>query len=258
MIEIKNISKSYKLTRKQRKEMGSDFIGDSVLAVDNVSLSCKPGRIFGLIGPNGAGKTSILRMIGTMLKPSSGTISVNGFDTVDQPQSVKKNLGFLSGNTGLYDRLTAEEMVKYYADLHEMLDADYQKSQERLFALLNMEEFAGRRIGKLSTGMMQKVNIARTMIHEPDVVVFDEPTSGLDVMASRSIIRLIKECGEEGRTVIFSSHRLAEIQSLCDDLAIIHKGELYFNGTYEEFESQQQENTLEDEFIRLVGEGEHV
>ena len=258
MIEIKNVSKSYKLTRKQRKEMGSDFIGDSVLAVDNVSLLCKPGRIFGLIGPNGAGKTSILRMIGTMLKPSSGTISVNGFDTVDQPQSVKKNLGFLSGNTGLYDRLTAEEMVKYYADLHEMPDADYQKSQERLFALLNMEEFAGRRIGKLSTGMMQKVNIARTMIHEPDVVVFDEPTSGLDVMASRSIIRLIKECGEEGRTVIFSSHRLAEIQSLCDDLAIIHKGELYFNGTYREFESQQQENSLEDEFIRLVGEGEHV
>ena len=258
MIEIKNVSKSYKLTRKQRKEMGSDFIGDSVLAVDNVSLLCKPGRIFGLIGPNGAGKTSILRMIGTMLKPSSGTISVNGYDTVDQPQSVKKNLGFLSGNTGLYDRLTAEEMVKYYANLHEMPDADFQKSRDRLFALLNMEEFAGRRIGKLSTGMMQKVNIARTMIHEPDVVVFDEPTSGLDVMASRSIIRLIKECGEEGRTVIFSSHRLAEIQSLCDDLAIIHKGELYFNGTYKEFDLQQQENTLEDEFIRLVGEGEHV
>ena len=174
------------------------------------------------------------------------------------PTSVKKNLGFLSGNTGLYNRLTAEEMVKYYADLHEMPDADFQKSRDRLFALLNMEEFAGRRIGKLSTGMMQKVNIARTMIHEPDVVVFDEPTSGLDVMASRSIIRLIKECGEEGRTVIFSSHRLAEIQLLCDDLAIIHKGELYFNGTYKEFDSQQQENTLEDEFIRLVGEGEHV
>ncbi|MBT6870254.1 MAG: ATP-binding cassette domain-containing protein, partial [Candidatus Marinimicrobia bacterium] len=146
----------------------------------------------------------------------------------------------------------------YYADLHEMSEIDYQKSRDRLFALLDMEEFAGRRIGKLSTGMMQKVNIARTMIHEPEVVVFDEPTSGLDVMASRSIIRLIKECGDEGRTVIFSSHRLAEIQSLCDDLAIIHKGELYFNGTYEEFESQKQEATLEDEFIRMVGEGEHV
>ena len=258
MIDVKNVSKSYKLSRKQRKEMGSDFIGDSVLAVDNISFSCQSGRIFGLIGPNGAGKTSTLRMIGTMLAPSSGSILVNNFDTVTHSQSVKKSLGFLSGNTGLYDRLTAEEMVRYYADLHEMTEANFQKSRNRLFRLLDMEEFSGRRIGKLSTGMMQKVNIARTMIHEPEVVVFDEPTSGLDVMASRSIIRLIKECGDEGKTVIFSSHRLAEIQSLCDDLAIIHKGELYFNGTYEEFEYQKQEATLEDEFIRMVGEGEHV
>ena len=258
MIDVKNVSKSYKLSRKQRKEMGSDFIGDSVLAVDNISFSCQSGRIFGLIGPNGAGKTSTLRMIGTMLAPSSGSILVNNFDTVTHSQSVKKSLGFLSGNTGLYDRLTAEEMVRYYADLHEMTEANFQKSRNRLFRLLDMEEFSGRRIGKLSTGMMQKVNIARTMIHEPEVVVFDEPTSGLDVMASRSIIQLIKECGDEGKTVIFSSHRLAEIQSLCDDLAIIHKGELYFNGTYEEFEYQKQEATLEDEFIRMVGEGEHV
>jgi len=258
VIDVKNVSKSYKLSRKQRKEMGSDFIGDSVLAVDNISFSCQSGRIFGLIGPNGAGKTSTLRMIGTMLAPSSGSILVNNFDTVTHSQSVKKSLGFLSGNTGLYDRLTAEEMVRYYADLHEMTEANFQKSRNRLFRLLDMEEFSGRRIGKLSTGMMQKVNIARTMIHEPEVVVFDEPTSGLDVMASRSIIRLIKECGDEGKTVIFSSHRLAEIQSLCDDLAIIHKGELYFNGTYEEFEYQKQEATLEDAFIRMVGEGEHV
>jgi sodium transport system ATP-binding protein len=258
VIDVKNVSKSYKLSRKQRKEMGSDFIGDSVLAVDNISFSCQSGRIFGLIGPNGAGKTSTLRMIGTMLAPSSGAILVNDFDTVTHSQSVKKSLGFLSGNTGLYDRLTAEEMVRYYADLHEMTEANFQKSRNRLFRLLDMEEFSGRRIGKLSTGMMQKVNIARTMIHEPEVVVFDEPTSGLDVMASRSIIRLIKECGDEGKTVIFSSHRLAEIQSLCDDLAIIHKGELYFNGTYEEFEYQKQEATLEDEFIRMVREDEHV
>jgi len=167
-------------------------------------------------------------------------------------------LGFLSGNTGLYDRLTAEEMVRYYADLHEMSDVDFTQSRDRLFSLLDMEEFSGRRIGKLSTGMMQKVNIARTMIHEPEVVVFDEPTSGLDVMASRSIIRLIRECKNLGKTVIFSSHRLGEIQSLCDDLAVIHKGKLFFNGTYEEFESQKQTETLEDEFIRLVGEGDDV
>lgn len=258
MIKISNVSKSYKLSRKQRKEMGSDFLGNSVLAVDDISLQCEPGRIFGLIGPNGAGKTTILRMIGTMLKPTAGTISVNGFDTVKAPQSVKYSLGFLSGNTGLYDRLTAEEMVRYYADLHEMGDTEFNKSRDRLFDLLDMHEFAGKRIGKLSTGMMQKVNIARTMIHNPEVVVFDEPTSGLDVMASRSIIRLIQECREFGKTVIFSSHRLGEIRSLCDDLAIIHRGQLYFQGTYDQFESQKQSETLEDEFIRLVGENENV
>jgi len=258
MIQITNLSKSYKLSRKQQKEMGKDFSDNSVLAVDNINLECNPGRIFGLIGPNGAGKTTILRMIGTMLKPSSGTILVNGFDTVSNPQSVKHSLGFLSGNTGLYDRLTAEEMVKYYADLHEMPKDKYQKSRDNLFNLLDMNDFAGRRISKLSTGMKQKVNIARTMIHDPEVVVFDEPTSGLDVMASRSIIKLIQECKKNKKTVIFSSHRLGEIQSLCDDLAIIHKGRLFFNGTYEEFESQKQVEFLDDEFIRLVGETENV
>jgi len=258
MIQITNLSKSYKISRKQKKEMGKDFTGDSVLAVDNINFSCTPGRIFGLIGPNGAGKTTTLRMIGTMLKPSNGNISVNGFDTVREPQSVKQSLGFLSGNTGLYDRLTAEEMVKYYADLHQMNESDYYSQRDYLFNLLDMNEFAGRRISKLSTGMKQKVNIARTMIHNPDVVVFDEPTSGLDVMASRSIIKLIQECKKNNKTVIFSSHRLGEIRSLCDDLAIIHKGKLYFNGTYEEFESQMQAETLDDEFIRLVGETENV
>ena len=174
--------------------------------------------------------------------------------TNSEAYSVKHTLGFLSGNTGLYDRLTAEEMVRYYADLHSMRDADYQKNKDKLFKLLNMEEFSNRRIATLSTGMRQKVNIARTMIHEPEVLVFDEPTSGLDVMASRSIIQLIQECKNEGRTVIFSSHRLGEIQLLCDDLAIIHQGRLFFNGSYDEFESQKQSKTIESEFIRLVGE----
>ena len=164
------------------------------------------------------------------------------------------DFGFLSGNTGLYERLTAEEMVRYYADLHEMGNTEYNQSRNRLFDLLDIHEFAGWRIGKLSTGMMQKVNIARTMIHNPEVVVFDEPTSGLDVMASRSIIRLIQECRDSEKTVIFSSHRLGEIRSLCDDLAIIHKGKLFYNGKYDEFESNMQADTLEEEFIRLIGE----
>ena len=255
MISIKNLSKVFTLSKKQKKEMGPDFIGNQVAAVDDVSFDCNKGRIFGLIGPNGAGKTTTLRMIATMLQPSSGTIMVNNFDVMKEPINVRKSLGFLSGNTGIYDRLTCEEMVKYYADLHGLGNDIFNQNKDKLFELLNMQSFAKRRIGKLSTGMKQKVNIARTMIHEPDVVVFDEPTSGLDVMTSQSIIKMIRDCKDMGKTVIFSSHRFGEIRSLCDDLAIIHQGRLFFNGTYNDFESQMKADSLEDEFIRLIEEG---
>ncbi len=256
MIEVNDVTKVFKLSRKQRKDMGSNFSGRSLTAVDNISFQCNPGRIFGLIGPNGAGKTTTLRMIATMLTPTSGEISVAGFSTKAQPRRVRQQLGFLSGNTGLYDRLTAEEMVKYYADLYGMDSGSYRQSRDKLFATLGMEEFAGRRISKLSTGMKQKVSIARTIIHSPEIVIFDEPTSGLDVMTSKAIIQLIRSCKERGNTVIFSTHRMGELRLLCDDLAIIHKGKLFFNGTYRQFEDQMQADSLEEEFIRLTEESE--
>ena len=130
----------------------------------------------------------------------------------------------------------------------------YQSRRDEIFSLLDMHNFSHRRIGKLSTGMRQKVSIARTIIHDPKVVVFDEPTTGLDVITSKNIVDLIKQCKEEGKTVIFSTHRFGELKLLCDDLAIIHKGQIYFHGTYQEFEDNMHSATLEDEFIRLVGE----
>ncbi len=250
MIRVQQISKIY-----NTKGILSFKKQDDVVAVDNIDFECKPRRIFGLIGPNGAGKTTTLRMIATMLKPSSGNILVNDFDVCNEPLHVRRSLGFLSGNTGLYDRLTANEMVKYYGDLHQLNSNEFKRNRDKIFSLLDMEEFATRRISKLSTGMQQKVNIARTMIHDPSVIVFDEPTSGLDVMTSRNIIQLIQNCKDSGKTVIFSSHRLEEIKMLCDDMAIIHKGKLYFNGTYNEFEGQMTEKTLQDEFIKLVNHG---
>jgi len=143
-------------------------------------------------------------------------------------------------------------MVRYFADLHEMDSAAYQKQRDHLFGLLDMEEFADRRIGKLSTGMKQKVSIVRTIIHDPEVIVFDEPTSGLDVVTSRNIVRLVRDCRDMGKTVIFSTHRMGEVSLLSDDLAIIHKGHLQFNDTFEAFQNQMQTPSLEDEFIRLV------
>jgi len=252
MIEVKNLTKRFSVSRQQRREMGASFRGSSIDALKEVSFSCRPGRVFTLLGPNGAGKTTALRIIATMLRPSGGEVTVAGYDVAKQPVEVRRRLGFLTGNTGLYDRLTPDEMVKYYADLYGMDPQSYRKRKEELFSLLGINEFAGRRIGKLSSGMKQKVSIARTIIHNPEVVVFDEPTVGLDVVTSRSIIQLIRDCRTQGKTVLFSTHIMGEVSLLSDDLAVIHKGKLIYSGTYKEFQSQMRTPSVEDEFVRLV------
>lgn len=258
MIEIQNISKTFSLSKKQQKEMGSEWKGTTVDAVKEVSFSCKPGRIFTLLGPNGAGKTTTLRMIATILKPSAGTITVAGYDTVKAGVEVRKRLGFLTGATGLYDRLTPHETIDYFGRLNGMTEEKIRERKKDLFDLLGIHAFANRRVGKFSTGMKQKVSIARTMIHDPEIIVFDEPTSGLDVIAAKSIIELIRDCKQKGKTIIFSTHIMSEVNMLSDDLAIMHKGSLIYNGLFSEFREQMKEPTLEDEFIRLATEHENA
>jgi len=256
MIVLDHVSKKSKISKKQKnKEIDSEKKSKEIAAVNRVSFTCKPGRIFTLLGPNGAGKTTLLRMIATMLKPSEGTILVNGFDTGKKGKHVRAVIGFLTGATGLYHRLTAEETVKYFADLHFMEKDKFLKRKESLFTTLGINEFTNQRIDKLSTGMKQKVSIARTMIHDPDVVIFDEPTSGLDVVTSRSIISLIHQCKEQGKTVIFSTHRMDEVSLLSDDLAIIHKGNLLFCDEFSIFKKSMKSASIEEEFIRIL-EGE--
>jgi sodium transport system ATP-binding protein len=253
MIEVNNLVKSFDLSRKQRKELNTKET--QVKAVDNISFSCEPGRVFSLLGPNGAGKTTTLRTISTMLKPSSGTVKVAGYDVMENPQKVRENIGFLTGSTGLYQRLTANEIVQYFGDLYGVPKAVFKERKEKLYTLLDMHDFAKKRIGQLSTGMKQKVSITRTMIHDPQVVVFDEPTSGLDVITAENIIKLIQDCKEEGKAVIFSSHIMSEVDLLCDDLAIIHKGKLLYSDTMENFRTQKASNSLTEEFIRIVKAG---
>ncbi|HEX6791475.1 MAG TPA: ATP-binding cassette domain-containing protein [Candidatus Krumholzibacteria bacterium] len=252
MIQVRDVSKTFKLSRQQKREMGSHFRGETVEAVAGVSFDCQPGRVFGLLGPNGAGKTTTLRMIATTLRPTSGAISVAGHDVTREPEAVRATLGFLTGSTQLYDRLSVNELVRYYADLHGVPSGLYRQRREQIFAALEMESYADRRIAKLSTGMRQKVSIARTMIHDPDVLVLDEATAGLDVIASRTIIQLIRQARDRGKTVLFSTHRMGEVELLCDDLALMHQGRLLFNGTYAEFSASMQSPTLEDEFIRRI------
>lgn len=252
MIEVNNLTKTYTLSREQKKEMGPSFTGDTLDAVDGVSFTCRPGRVYGLLGPNGAGKTTTLRIVATMLAPTEGTVTVDGMDVTEHPQEICARLGFLTGSTGLYDRLTATELVRYYADLHGVSAADFEERRDALFDLLDMHKFADRRIGKLSTGMRQKVSIARTMIHDPDIVVFDEATAGLDVIAARSIIRLVRRSRERGKTVVFSTHRMDEVTLLADDLGLLHEGKLLYTGSYNNFVDGMESDTFEDEFIRRI------
>ena len=203
------------MSAKQRKELNTKE--KIAVAVEDISFRCEPGRVFSLLGPNGAGKTTTLRMLSTIFKPTSGSVSICGIDAVSQAQQARQNIGFLTGSTGLYARLTPVEMIDYFADLYKVNKQDREIRKERLFELLDMKDFLHKRIGKLSTGMKQKVSICRTMIHDPAVVVFDEPTSGLDVITAENIIQLIRDCKNEGKTVIFSSHIMSEVDLLCDD-----------------------------------------
>mgnify|MGYP000341702691 CR=1 FL=1 len=256
MIKVENLSKSFKLNKKQQKERNTT--DRMAQAVNGISFTCEPGKIFSLLGPNGAGKTTTLRMISTLIKPTGGKVEICGFDVAKQPNEVRKRIGFLTGSTGLYERLTANEVLKYYADLNDVSKADFEVRKKHYYDLLDMHDFAGKRIGELSTGMKQKVSITRTMIHNPDVVIFDEPTSGLDVITAENIIKLICDCKSEGKTVIFSSHIMSEVDLLCDDLAIINKGMLLYRNTMESFRNQMQTPSLTEEFIRIVNQNQPI
>lgn len=252
MIKVENLCKTFELNRQQRKELNTS--DTTVMAVSNVSFTCEPGKIHALLGANGAGKTTTLRMLSTIFKPTSGSIEIAGIDALKHPEEARHHIGFLTGSAGLYARLTPNELIDYYGSLYGISKNDIQQRKEKLFNLLNMHDFQNKRIGKLSTGMKQKVSICRTMIHDPQIILFDEPTSGLDVITAASIIELIKSCKEEGKTVIFSSHIMGEVDLLSDNITIIHKGKMVVNSTMDEFRAQMQAPNLTAEFIRVVNQ----
>jgi sodium transport system ATP-binding protein len=242
MIKTFNLSKIF-----QDKKRGE------IRAVDNVNIECKPGNIFGLLGLNGAGKTTLMRLLSTVLKPTSGTAKVNGFDILTDSQKVKASIGFLSSDTALYPRLTAEETVAYFARLNGIEEEVIQKRIEDIFRIFDMENFRDRRVDKLSSGMKQKVSLARTIIHDPQVLILDEPTLGLDVITSKNIIQFIRRAKEENKCVLFSTHIMHEAEKLCDEIAIIHGGKILAVGTLGELQHRARLKDLDEVFVKLVG-----
>lgn len=242
MIEAHHLTKTFK-----DKKRGL------VTATADVSFTCQPGRIYGLLGANGAGKTTTLRILATLLKPTSGTCTVAGHDTATAPEKVRANVGFLAASTALYGRLTAREMITYFGRLNSMTDDAIRTRLKALADELDMHEFLDRRCDKFSTGMKQKTSIARTLIHDPAVMIFDEPTLGLDVMTARSIVRFVRDCRDRGKTVIYSTHVMSEVEKLCDTIGIIHTGRLVTEGTLAGLQARYGETDMEEIFVKAVG-----
>ena len=224
-----------------------------VRAVDNVSFTAEPGKILGLLGANGAGKTTALRMLSTVIKPTSGSAEVAGFDVLKDPTSVRANIGFLSTSTALYGRLTATEMIEYFGTLYGLSGARLKERLNYVKEKLDIHEFADRLCDKLSTGQKQRVSIARTIIHDPSVLFFDEPTAGLDVVASQTVMEFIEEQRDRGKTIVFSTHIMSEVERLCDQVCIIHNGAVVQSGTVESIREVTGESRLEAAFLKLVG-----
>src|ERR1700732_2984077 len=241
MIETRGLSKVFK-----DKKRGL------IRAVDSISFTCKPGQIYGLLGANGAGKTTTLRMLATILEPTNGTAVVCGYDVIEAPEKVRAHVGFLSTATALYPRLTSQEMVEYFGRLNGLDESTLKRRIDDIFNRLDMNGFRDRRCDKLSTGMKQKTSIARTLVHDPPVMIFDEPTLGLDMMTARTILEFIRECRQRGKTVIFSTHVMSEVEKLCDVIGIIQSGKLLAEGSLAALREQYREQDLEEIFVRVV------
>jgi sodium transport system ATP-binding protein len=265
MIEVKNLSKRFRIspTRAARKSAAPP--ADSAAAdrrqhdgwfkaVSDVGFACQNGEVLGLLGPNGAGKTTTLRLLSTALAADSGSVMLDGVDLLKEPQMARQKIGFLSGSTGLYGRLSTRENVEYFGRLHRMAPAQLKARIDDLFTLLNMHDFAERRADQLSTGMKQKCAIARAVVHHPAVVILDEPTTGLDVMAAQTLLDFIASYKVLGIPLIFSTHHLHEVEKLCDRVCIINHGRTAFFGSLAELRHRAGRHELVDAFVRVIEE----
>ena len=243
MIHVRNLTKFY-----------HDLSDGRFVALDGVSFDCMPGQIMGLVGPNGAGKTTALRILATVLEPTSGIAQINGFDVAQQPDQVRRCLGFVSLNTAIYDRLTAWEMVHLFGRLHGMDPVRLEDRMAFLFDRFQMNDLRNTLGSKMCTGMKQKVSIARALIHDPPVLIFDEATSGLDILVAREVLKTIEQLRDQGKCILFSSHIMTEVRRLCDHVAIINHGRILACGAAEELTAHYGHSHLDDVFYDVLTE----
>ncbi len=259
MIEIKQLAKKFKVENpkklSEQDKKDPRLQGRFFHSVKNVDLFCGKGQVLGLLGPNGAGKTTTLRLLSTALQPDSGSIKIGQVDVIKSPVEARKKIGFLSGTTGLYGRLTGRENIEYFGRLNGMSEAAIAARIEEIAEQLDMHSFLDRRSENFSTGMKQKTSIARAVIHSPEVVVLDEPTTGLDIMAAKTVIDFIRDLKQKGVPVIFSTHHLDEVTELCDHITVIDHGLTTFDGKINEFIALSP-NNLHEAFMKTLHRSE--
>jgi len=244
MIQVESLTKTFR--DKAR--------GDRAV-VDHISFEVRDGEIFGLLGPNGAGKTTTLRMLATLLKPSAGRALVDGHDVTVEPAEVRRRIGFLSGDTGLYHRLTPRETLRIFGRLNRMEEGRLRDRIDEVISMLRMQEFADIKVDKLSTGMRQRVGLARTLLHDPPILILDEPTSGLDVPTARVIEEFIVSARKSGKCILYSTHVMEEAEFLCDRIAVIHEGHIRIIGTMGELKAATGRERLREIFLELLDSG---
>ncbi len=242
LVDVQNVTRTFPHPR-----LGS------IVAVDNASFQCFPGEVFGLLGPNGAGKTTMLRVIATLLTPDRGTVTVNGYDVRTSPDQVRRQIGYLSASTGVYDRLTPREFVSFFGRLHGLGPEELEQRLDELIRLLNLEEYADVVCAKLSSGTRQKVSIARALVHNPPVIIADEPTANLDCIATKHVLDTFEELKRVGKTVILSTHAVYEAERRCDRIAIIHRGRIAACGTPHDIVQAAGAPDLETVFFQILG-----
>jgi sodium transport system ATP-binding protein len=241
LVQVQNLCKSY-----------PDSVQGEYRALDNVSFVAKAGEVFGLLGPNGAGKTTALRILATILQPTSGTARVFNFDVTSQADYVRHSIGFVSNNTAIYDRMSAWEMVEYFGRLYALPDDHLYPRMEKLFRRLQMDDFRECPGAKMSTGMKQKTSIARALIHDPPVLIFDEASLGLDVMVARALQSIVLDLRDQGKCIIYSTHIMREVERLCDRVAIIYKGKVIDSGSLVDLAERHDEDDFEELFFQLL------
>jgi len=247
MIEVRNLRKRF-----------PNPDGTHKAAVDGVSFRVDPGQIYGLLGPNGAGKTTTLRMVSGLLRPSAGQVLIHGEDVTDHADRVKRQIGYLTANTGLYARLTSLEVLLYFATLYGIPADDARRRVDELAEWLGMRDFLHLRCGALSTGQKQRTNIARALIADPPILIMDEPTLGLDVLSNRIILGLISDQASKGKAILLSTHALDEIETMCERIGLIHAGRLVAEGTLDHLRLKTGRQRLSDIFLELVNANEPV